>query len=118
MLIVRNVSVSYDASEVLKGVNFELRDGEIIALLGANGAGKTTLIRAMNGTVPVSKGEIELGGRALTRLSRREIARAIAVVAQENETRFPVTVLEFVLSGRFVHGGRSGGKRTKTSRRR
>ncbi len=41
-------------------------------------------------------------------MSRREIAKQIAVVAQENETRFPITVLEFVLSGRFVHGSAFG----------
>lgn len=86
----------------------ELSGGKTIALLGANGAGKTTLIKAMNGTVPVSKGSIEIDGRGLTMLSRREVAANIAVVAQENETRFPVTVLEFVLSGRFVHGGTFG----------
>jgi len=44
----------------------------------------------------------------LTELSRWDIAGRIAVVAQENETRFPITVLEFVLSGRFVHGGAFG----------
>lgn len=46
--------------------------------------------------------------RPIADMSRREIAQKISVVAQENETRFPVTVLEFVLSGRFVHGGAFG----------
>ncbi len=108
MLEVRDISVSYDQREVLRDVSLTLRDGEIIALLGANGAGKTTLIRTLNGTLPVSKGEIDIDGRPLAGISRREIARNITVVAQENETRFPVTVLEFVLSGRFVHGSSFG----------
>ena len=108
MLIVDNISVVYDAAEVLSGVSFRLDDGKIVVLLGANGAGKTTLIRAMNGAVPLASGQIELNGRSLPKLSRREIARNIAVVAQENETRFPITVLEFVLSGRFVYGGSFG----------
>src|SRR5207247_2387830 len=108
MLSVTNISIAYDEREVLSGVTFDMRDGKIVVLLGANGAGKTTLIRAMNGTVQCANGKIELDGRALGSLSRREIARKIAVVAQENETRFPVTVLEFVLSGRFVHGGAFG----------
>lgn len=108
MLILDNISVSYDAAEVLSDVSFSLNDGEIVVLLGANGAGKTTLVRAMNGTLPVASGAIALDGRDLTALSRREIARNIAVVAQENETRFPITVLEFVLSGRFVYGGSFG----------
>jgi iron complex transport system ATP-binding protein len=107
------VTVRYGEREVLSDVSFELREAEIVALLGANGAGKTTLIRAMNGTVPIAAGEITLNGRSLASLSRREIAREIAVVAQENETRFPITVLEFVLSGRFVHGGAFGWETTE-----
>ena len=108
MLSIRDISVSYGDREVLRDVSFDLCEGEIIALLGANGAGKTTLIKALNGTVALASGGISLGGKQLTQLSRHEIARQVAVVAQENETRFPVTVLEFVLSGRFVHGGAFG----------
>lgn len=108
MLNVCNISVSYGDRPVLSAVSFELCDGEVIVLLGANGAGKTTLIRALNGTLPLSSGEITLNERPLAALSRCEIASSIAVVAQENETRFPVTVLEFVLSGRFVHGNAFG----------
>ena len=104
MLEVRDISVRYDERKVLSDVWLSLGGGDVIALLGANGAGKTTLIRALNGTLPLAGGEIVLDDRSLSSLSRREIARNIAVVAQENETRFPVTVLEFVLSGRFVHG--------------
>jgi iron complex transport system ATP-binding protein len=81
-----------------------LNDAEILALLGPNGAGKTTLIRALNRTVPISSGEIFIGSSSISTLSRREIARQIAVVSQENETKFPLSVLEFVLAGRFVHG--------------
>ena len=108
MLEVRDIKVKYGESEVLRDVSLSLNEGTIIALLGANGAGKTTLIRALNGTLPLAGGEIDLDGKDLSSLSRREIAENIAVVAQENETRFPVTVLEFVLSGRFVHGGAFG----------
>lgn len=108
MLEVRDISVSYGERAVLRDVSFELREGQTIALLGANGAGKTTLIKALNRSIAVSGDEILLDGRKLTDLSRREIAKNIAVVAQENETRFPVTVLEFVLAGRFAQGGAFG----------
>ena len=104
MLEVRDIVVKYESREVIRGVSFDLREGQIIALLGPNGAGKTTLIRALNGSVPLADGEIKLDEKPLAELSRRDIARSIAVVAQENETKFPVTVLEFVLAGRFVHG--------------
>ena len=108
MLKVRNITIKYGSCEVLRDVSFDLKTGEIIALLGANGAGKTTLIRALNGTLPVSTGEIMLDCKAISAFSRREIAQNIAVVAQENETKFPVTVLQFVLSGRFARGSAFG----------
>ena len=108
MLKARNITIKYGSCEVLRDVSFDLKTGEIIALLGANGAGKTTLIRALNGTLPVSTGEIMLDCKAISAFSRREIAQNIAVVAQENETKFPVTVLQFVLSGRFARGSAFG----------
>ena len=108
MLKARNITIKYGSCEVLRDVSFELKTGEIVAVLGANGAGKTTLIRALNGTLPVSTGEIMLDRKAISAFSRREIAQNIAVVAQENETKFPVTVLQFVLSGRFARGSAFG----------
>ncbi|HEX8736164.1 MAG TPA: ABC transporter ATP-binding protein [Pyrinomonadaceae bacterium] len=105
MLEARNISINYGECEVLQNVSFALRAGQTLAALGANGAGKTTLLHALNGFLPVSKGEITLEGKTLREFSRREIARRMSVVAQENETKFPVTVLEFVLAGRFAHGG-------------
>ena len=104
MLEVRDITIGYGVCEVLRDISLTLKSGEIVALLGANGAGKTTLIRALNGTLPVSKGEMFLDDKLFASFSRREIAQRIAVVAQENETKFPVTVLEFVLSGRFARG--------------
>lgn len=104
MLEVCNITITYGEYPVLQDISLDLKDGEIIAILGANGAGKTTLIRALNGTLPVSKGEIMLEGKPVGSFSRRQIAQKIAVVAQENETMFPVTVLEFVLAGRFARG--------------
>src|SRR5688572_29845819 len=109
MLEARDITVTYGEKRVLDGVSFSLPAGKVVVLLGANGAGKTTLIRTLNGTASgASDGAVLLGRKDLRTLSRREIARNIAVVAQENETRFPVTVLEFVLSSRFVHGGTFG----------
>lgn len=108
MLSIKNITIKYDRSEILRDISFELKTGEIIAVLGANGAGKTTLLRALNGTLPVYKGEILLYGADIVSFSRRQIAQSIAVVAQENETKFPVTVLQFVLSGRFASGSAFG----------
>ena len=109
MLKAQNITVRYGERTVLDCVSLTVSAGKIVVLLGANGAGKTTLIRVLNDTVDEPyEGTVLLDGKDLRTLSRREVAREIAVVAQENETRFPVTVLEFVLSGRFVHGGTFG----------
>ena len=108
MLEVNNISINYGDCAVVRNVSFSLKPGEIIAVLGANGAGKTTLLKSLNGSLPIAKGEILLYGKDLKNYSRREIAQKIAVIAQENETKFPVTVLEFVLSGRFAHGAAFG----------
>jgi iron complex transport system ATP-binding protein len=112
MLSVNDISVSFGQRKVVDTVSLELAAGEIVALLGPNGAGKTTLLRALNGTVPLTSGDITLDGNSLGELSRREIARDIAVVAQENETKFPITVLEFVLAGRFTRGAAFGWETT------
>jgi iron complex transport system ATP-binding protein len=108
MLRADSISIKYGPCDVVRGISFALREGRIIALLGPNGAGKTTLIRSLNGTVPVSDGRIELDGRPLRSYSRRDIAKRIAVVAQENETKFPISVLEYVLAGRFANGSAFG----------
>jgi iron complex transport system ATP-binding protein len=108
MLEARNISVRFGDREVLRDISLNVGPDEIVALLGPNGAGKTTLIRALNGSATVSRGGVFLDDAPLERFSRREIARRIAVVAQENETKFPVTVIEFVVAGRFARGAAFG----------
>ena len=108
MLEVQNIFINYGVCAVVQDVSFNLEAGKIIALLGANGAGKTTVLKSLNGGLPVAKGAIKLHGKFIEKFSRREIAREIAVIAQETETSFPVSVLEFVLAGRFAHGAAFG----------
>jgi len=108
MLEIQNISINYGVCAVVQDVSFALEAGKIIALLGANGAGKTTLLKSLNGSLPIAKGKILLDAKELKDFSRREIARKIAVIAQETETKFPVSVLEFVLAGRFAHGAAFG----------
>ena len=108
MLEVQNITINYGVCAVVQDVSFNLEAGKIIALLGANGAGKTTVLKSLNGGLPVAKGTILLNGKSIKDFSRREIAREIAVIAQETATSFPVSVLEFVLAGRFAHGAAFG----------
>jgi iron complex transport system ATP-binding protein len=108
MLEASHVTVAYDRRVAVAGVSLSLEQGEITAIIGPNGAGKSTLLRTLNGQLPRSSGAVLLDGEPIERLNRRSISRRIAVVAQEAELRFPVTVLEFVLGGRFAWATHSG----------
>jgi len=107
-LTANNVTVSYAQRIAVSNVSLSLQLREITAIIGPNGAGKSTLLRALNGQIPKTSGVVLLDGQPLERLNRRTISRQIAVVAQEAELRFPVTVLEFVLGGRFAWATHSG----------
>lgn len=108
MLRATDIDIRYGDALIVSGAELELVPGKTIALAGPNGAGKTTLLKALNGSLPIAAGSIGIGGQPIGSYSRREIARMIAVIAQETETRFPISVLEFVLSGRFAHGSAFG----------
>ena len=75
VLVCRDVNVSYDGTQVLFGVDFDVAEGEIIALLGTNGAGKSTLLRAISGSQEASDGAIIFDGRDITHMPPHEVAR-------------------------------------------
>ncbi|MDQ2935920.1 MAG: ABC transporter ATP-binding protein [Acidobacteriota bacterium] len=102
MLEARNVSINYGSRQAVANVSLGIAPGDITAIVGANGAGKSSLLRALNGAIQPSSGEILLDGKPLTFFSRRAIGRCIAVVTQEALLAFPVSVLEFVLGGRYA----------------
>ena len=108
MLQASEISVSYSGHQVVRGFSISMKTGRLVALLGPNGAGKTSALKALNGSLAAAGGAILLDGIPLERFSRRQIATKIAVVAQEAETGFPVSVLEYVLGGRYVHGAYFG----------
>ena len=101
MLEALDITVNYDSRQAVVNISLRAEPGEVIAIIGPNGAGKSTLLRALNGSVKPIRGEVRLDGRSIDSYARRAIARRIAVVAQEAELRFPVTVFEFVMGGRY-----------------
>lgn len=105
MLEAREISVRYGERLAVESLSLQAQPGEITAIIGPNGAGKSTFMRALNGALTPSSGEIFLDGKPLRSFARRAVGRRIAVVAQEAELRFPVTVLEFVLGGRYAWSG-------------
>src|SRR5215813_9341787 len=100
VLQVRNVYKSYDGIHALKGVSFELRAGEVHALIGENGAGKSTLIKIITGAVHPEKGEIELAGVVIKNNSPA-ISRASGIAAiYQQPALFPeLTVAENIALG-------------------
>jgi len=108
MLDARDLTIAYDHRIAVADLSLSLKPGEITAIIGPNGAGKSTLLKSLNGQVRPLSGTIVLDGQPLERLNRRNISRRVAVVAQEAELRFPVTVLEFVLGGRFAWATNAG----------
>ncbi|MEJ5338938.1 MAG: LPS export ABC transporter ATP-binding protein [Aquificaceae bacterium] len=98
MLVAREIKKSFRKREILRGVDLELRRGEIVGLLGPNGAGKTTLFNCLVGFLPVDGGRIELEGEDITHLPAHKRARkGITFLPQEHTTFEDLTVLENLL---------------------
>jgi iron complex transport system ATP-binding protein len=89
----------------LDGVDLDLREGELVAVVGPNGGGKTTLLRALLGTVPLDGGEALVQGHPVRTLPRSALARVIGALPQREEPAFALRVEEFTLMGRYAHLG-------------
>jgi iron complex transport system ATP-binding protein len=92
-------------SFLLADVSVAIAPGSLTGLLGPNGCGKTTLLRLLCGVLQPHGGTITLDDRPLTSLTRRELARHVAVVPQETHPAFDYTAMEMVLMGRHPHLG-------------
>ncbi len=105
VLRFEGVALNFGEREVLKGVDLEVPEGAVVALAGRNGAGKTTLLRIASRVLRPTAGRIWVGGAPIDRLSRRELAKQLAVVPQDTPVSFPFRVIEVVLMGRSPHLG-------------
>ena len=90
---------------VLQDVSIEVEHGTIVGLLGPNGSGKTTLLRIVAGILPPLSGRVLIGGQPIEQLTRRELARRVAVVPQETHSTFDFSAIDMVLMGRYPHLG-------------
>jgi iron complex transport system ATP-binding protein len=100
LLQLESITFGYGGQPLLADVNLALAAGEMAALLGPNGTGKTTLLMLATGALHPKRGRVLLDGHDLRRLSRRAIARRVAVVPQAFATPFAFTVRELVGLGR------------------
>ena len=110
MLRAHEVSFAYSSDRtgaqlVLDRVSVGVDRGDVVGLLGPNGSGKTTLLKILAGMLRPRSGRVTLDGEPLEALTRRALARHIAVVPQETHSTFDFSVLDIVLMGRYPHLG-------------
>jgi iron complex transport system ATP-binding protein len=105
MIDVDAVSFRYREDWVLQEVSFRVEKGEFIGIIGPNGSGKTTLLKLLYRLISPKSGEVRFEKIPLKKLKQGEIAKRIAVVAQETHLLFPFRVMEIVLMGRSPYLG-------------
>jgi ABC-type branched-subunit amino acid transport system ATPase component len=107
LLTARRLRAGYDEVEVLRGIDFEVRTSELVAVLGANGAGKTTMMRAVSGLLRPNRGSIKLEGNEISSLPAHRIARAGVVLVPEGRQVFPeLSVVDNLLLGAHARPAR------------
>ena len=105
MLRLDGVSAGYRRLQILHEIDLEVRDGEIVALIGANGAGKTTTLRAVSGMLPVTGGRIVFDGERIDGVRPdRIVRRGLVHVPQERALFGPLTVMQNLQMGAYTRG--------------
>lgn len=109
LLSTHGLSIGYRKhSPLCQDINLDVEAGSVVALLGGNGVGKSTLLRTLSGEMPALAGEVELCGRNLSEMRRRELARMLSIVATEATMTGALTVRQLVELGRQPYTGWSG----------
>ena len=103
LLKVSGLHVAYGGIQAVKGVSFEVAEGELVSLIGANGAGKTTTLKAVTGLQPAAAGAIEFMGRPIAGQGAWDLVRQGLVMVPEGRGTFTrMTILENLQMGAFV----------------
>lgn len=109
MLKVENLKVRYGMIEAIKGISFEVNDGEIVTMIGANGAGKTTTMHAISGLVKAAEGSIMLDGAELTKTAPHKIVgMGLAQVPEGRRVFAQQTVEENLALGAYLRKDKDG----------
>ena len=103
MLEVKDLHVYYGVIQALKGISFEVNQGEVIALIGANGAGKTTTLHTLTGLIPAKQGTITFEGKDITRMPAHKIVQmGIAHVPEVRRVFSQLSVYENLIMGAYT----------------
>ena len=104
MLKVENMHVYYGNIHAIKGIDFEVKQGEIVTLIGANGAGKTTILHTLSGLLPLTKGSITYKNKDITKTPAHKILPlGIAQVPEGRRVFSKMTVQENLEMGAYIH---------------
>jgi branched-chain amino acid transport system ATP-binding protein len=117
LLRLDGLETGYGAISVLKGIDLEVRTGEIVALLGSNGSGKTTTINAISGVIPLWAGSVNYNGRRVDGLHPSAIVKLGLVQCAEGLQLFPhLTVMENLRLGAYARRLSAAAMRTEIDR--
>lgn len=109
LLEINNLEVHYGVIHALKGISFEVNEGEIIALIGANGAGKTTTLHTISGILQASSGNIIYDGKDITKVQAHKIVNlGISQVPEGRRVFAQLSVLENLKLGAFIRKDKDG----------
>ncbi|MBH9575762.1 ABC transporter ATP-binding protein [Inhella proteolytica] len=109
LLQVSNLKVAYGGIQAVKGVNFEVRAGELVSLIGANGAGKTTTLKAVTGLQPVADGDVLYLGKSIKGQGAWDLAKQGLVMVPEGRGTFTrMTIVENLQMGAYTRNDKAG----------
>lgn len=109
MLKIENLHVKYGAIHAVKGIDLEVKEGEIVTLIGANGAGKSSILKAISGLEKAAEGNITFNGQPLNKLSARNIMKlGISHVPEGRRIFAGLTVLENLEMGAYLRKDKAG----------
>jgi branched-chain amino acid transport system ATP-binding protein len=107
LLNLKGVHSGYGRLKILRGINLDVPQGGVVALLGGNGTGKSTLLKTVSGLVPVMEGSIEFDGRVISGLKPHEIVRSGLVQVTQSKEAYPaMTVEENLMLGAYTRSDR------------
>lgn len=103
ILKAEDLVVGYENKKVVQGINFEVKEGDVLCLLGANGSGKTTILRTLSGLLKPLEGKVLLKNENLYHIPENKVAKQLAVVLTERKSMGLLTAFEVAAMGRYVH---------------